>query len=84
MSDLIDAALNAPVSKEISDAVWGAFEEQRARRVASEPVVVRGRVAWSVAAGFQFFPEDASLGDKLVEKLQGRDWHVGIQGEIRL
>ena len=80
----VEELLNRPVSKEISDAVWEAFEEQRARRVASEPVVVRGRVAWSVAAGFQFFPEDASLGDKLVEKLQGRDWHLGIQGEIRL
>lgn len=80
----VEELLNRPVSKEISDAVWEAFEMQKARRVASEPVVVRGRVAWSVAAGFQFFPEDASLGDKLVEKLQGRDWHVGIQGEIRL
>lgn len=80
----VNELLNAPVAKEISDAVWEAFEQQKARRVASEPVVARGRLSWSVAAGFQFFPEDPALGDKLVEKLQGRDWHLGIQGEFTL
>lgn len=80
----VEGLLNGPVSKEISDAVWEAYDQQKARRVASEPVVARGRFSWSVAAGFQFFPEDPALGDKLVEKLQGRDWHVGIEGEITL
>lgn len=80
----VDELLNRPVAPEISDAVWEAFEMQKARRLEREPVVARGRLSWSLAAGFQFFPEDPSLGDKLVEKLQGREWHLGVQGEIRL
>lgn len=77
--------LDHPVSASISDAVWKAHEEQVTRNKTTAGVQARGEIRWSLAAGFQFFPEDTDDGDRIAELISPKmDWHVGAKCTLTL
>jgi len=77
--------LDHPVSPAISDAVWKAHEEQVTRNKTAPGVQARGEIRWSLAAGFQFFPEDTDEADRIAELVSSTpDWHVGAKCTITL
>jgi hypothetical protein len=80
----VDELLNKPVSREISEAVLAAADAQRERRLREMPMELRGRLSWSIAAGFQWFPESSEEGDRLVERLNGVPWEAGVKVRVTL
>ncbi len=80
----VDELLNQPVSREISEAVWAAATAQKERRLREMPMELRGEFRWSIAAGFQWFPESPEDGDKLVERMMGKPWEVGLKATVTL
>jgi hypothetical protein len=80
----VDELLNKPVSREISEAVWAAADAQKERRLREMPMELRGRLSWSIAAGFQWFPESSEEGDRLVERLNGVPWEAGVEVRVTL
>ena len=80
----VDELLNQPVSREISEAVLAAADAQRERRLREMPMELRGEFRWSIAAGFQWFPESSEEGDRLVERLKGLPWEAGVKVRVTL
>jgi hypothetical protein len=80
----VDELLNRPVAPEISEAVWAAADAQKERRLREMPMELRGEFRWSIAAGFQWFPESSEEGDKLVERMMGNPWEVGLKATVTL
>lgn len=79
--DLATIAHTQPAALEISDAVQRAHADQveRLNRNTTGSLTVRGEVRYSLTAGFQFVPEEATDGDRIAELLGGRDWHLGAK-----
>jgi hypothetical protein len=80
----VNELLNRPVAPEISEAVWAAAEAQKERRLREMPMELRGRLSWSIAAGFQWFPESSEEGDRLVERMMGKPWEAGVKVRVTL
>jgi hypothetical protein len=83
MSDLIDAALNSPVSPGVAAHVWQAHEEQLERNKTAAPLTVPGLIRWSVELGkFEFIPEDSEAGDSILDRIRMSEVYIGLKGTI--